>query len=92
MLDPHLIRHDLEKVAAALKKRNMEFDVEALRSLEEKRRVIQMEAEALRAERNLKSKQIGELKARGEDAQHIVDGVADIKRRPRRMRGAAQWY
>ncbi len=81
MLDPHLIRHDLEKVAAALKKRNMEFDVEALRSLEEKRRVIQMEAEALRAERNLKSKQIGELKTRGEDAQYIVDGVADIKRR-----------
>lgn len=79
MLDPQLLRSDLENVAAALGKRNMKLDVEAIQQLEEKRKAIQVKTEELQALRNSKSKEIGKLKSKGEDAQSIMDEVASIK-------------
>ena len=79
MLDPQTIRHDLDHIAAALKKRNMTLDVAAIRALEEQRKALQVKTEQLRAERNLKSKEIGRLKAGGEDAQAVTHAVLTIK-------------
>lgn len=80
MLDPQLIRHDLDGIAIALKKRNMALDVAAISALEEKRKALQVTTERLRAERNLKSKEIGRLKARGETARAAVtNAVLEIK-------------
>ena len=79
MLDPQSIRHDLDHIAAALKKRNMTLDVAAISALEEQRKALQVKTEELRAERNLKSKEIGRLKAGGEDAQAVTNAVLTIK-------------
>jgi seryl-tRNA synthetase len=79
MLDPQLLRSDLDQVATALKKRNMVLDVDAIQQLEEKRKKIQVETEELQSLRNSKSKEIGQLKSRGEDAQAIMDEVSKIK-------------
>ncbi len=79
MLDPHLLRNDLESVAKALKKRNMDLDTSSIQALEEKRKSIQMKTEELQSLRNSKSKEIGVLKSKGEDAQATIDEVATIK-------------
>ena len=79
MLDPQLLRHDLDAVAAALTRRNIRLDTTAIKKIEERRKAIQIETEELQALRNSKSKKIGRLKAEGKDAQAIMDEVADIK-------------
>jgi len=78
MLDPKLIRSDLNSVAAQLKKRNFELDVTALESLESKRKACQVETESLQSERNTKSKSIGQAKAAGEDIQPLLEEVAGL--------------
>ena len=78
MLDPKLIRSDLHAVAEQLKKRNFELDVEALESLEQKRKACQVETENLQQERNTRSKSIGKAKAAGEDIQPLLDEVAGL--------------
>ncbi len=78
MLDPKLIRSDLNSVAEQLKKRNFELDVAALESLENKRKACQVETENLQNERNTKSKSIGKAKAAGEDIQPLLDEVAGL--------------
>ena len=79
MLDPQLLRNDLDNVANVLKKRNMELDVSSIKTLEEKRKSIQVKTEELQSLRNSKSKEIGALKSKGEDAQAVMDEVANIK-------------
>ena len=73
MLDPKLIRSDLNNVAEQLKKRNFNLDVTALDNLESKRKACQVETESLQNERNTKSKSIGKAKAAGEDIQPLLD-------------------
>lgn len=79
MLDPHSLRNDIESIAAALSKRNMTLDTSSIQVLEEKRKAIQMKTEELQSLRNSKSKEIGQLKSKGEDAQAVMDEVASIK-------------
>ena len=62
MLDSKLIRNDLDEVANRLRIRGFEVDVAAISSLEERRKSVQIETEALQAERNTKSKWIGKAK------------------------------
>lgn len=78
MLDPKLIRSDLNEVAEQLKKRNFELDVATLESLEIKRKACQVETENLQNERNTKSKSIGKAKAAGEDIQPLLDEVSGL--------------
>lgn len=78
MLDPKLIRSDLNAVAEQLKKRNFVLDVAALESLEAKRKEFQVQTEALQNERNTKSKSIGKAKAAGEDVKPLLDEVAGL--------------
>ena len=78
MLDPKLIRSDLNEVAEQLTKRNFVLDVEALENLESKRKACQVETENYQNERNTKSKFIGKAKAAGEDIQPLLDEVAGL--------------
>ena len=78
MLDPKLVRSDLNAVAELLKKRNFELDVATLESLENKRKACQVATENLQNERNTKSKSIGKAKAAGEDIQPLLDEVAGL--------------
>ena len=79
MLDPHLLRNELDSVAVAMEKRGMSLDVASIKKLEEQRKSIQVKTEELQASRNAKSKEIGKIKGQGGDAQPVLDEVAKIK-------------
>ena len=78
MLDPKLLRSDPEKVAAALARRGFELDLAAFRTLEEKRKALQVRTQELQNLRNTRSRVIGQAKAAGEDIQPLLDEVASI--------------
>ena len=84
MLDINLLRRDLGGVIAKLERRKKPqpfFDVERFSSLEGERKRLQVRTEELQARRNALSKQIGQMKAKGEDAAARllaeVSGVGD---------------
>ncbi|MCS3430792.1 serine--tRNA ligase [Klebsiella sp. BIGb0407] len=71
MLDPNLLRTEPDAVAEKLARRGFKLDVELLTTLEERRKVLQVQTENLQAERNARSKSIGQAKARGEDIEPL---------------------
>ncbi|WP_392564674.1 serine--tRNA ligase [Orbus wheelerorum] len=75
MLDPNLLRNELDLVAQKLARRGYKLDVDTIRELEDKRKILQVETENLQAERNARSKSIGEAKARGEDISSVREEV-----------------
>lgn len=78
MLDPNLLRNELDTVAKGLARRGFKLDVETIRQLEEQRKVLQVETESLQAERNARSKAIGQAKARGEDISQVREEVNQL--------------
>ena len=78
MLDPKLIRSDLNAVAEQLKKRGYDLDVSLIELLEKNRKECQIRTEQFQSERNSKSKMIGKAKAAGEDIQPLLDAVAGL--------------
>lgn len=78
MLDPNLLRNELDLVASKLARRGFKLDVETIRQLEEKRKILQVETENLQAQRNARSKAIGEAKARGEDISVVREEVNQL--------------
>jgi len=82
MLDITLLRKDLDSVVAALQKRRMPqeyLDVAAFTRLEAERKTLQTRTEELQGQRNSLSKQIGQLKSKGESADAVMAQVAGIK-------------
>lgn len=78
MLDPNLLRNELDAVAVKLARRGFKLDLDLLRSQEERRKVLQVETETLQAERNSRSKSIGAAKARGEDIEPLRREVNEL--------------
>ena len=78
MLDPKLFRNDLENLAQQLARRGFTLDVNAIKSLEDNRKEVQVKTEELQAERNRQSKSIGQAKAAGEDIKPLLDAVAGL--------------
>ena len=78
MLDPQLLRTELEQTAEKLARRGFVLDTKMLAQLEQQRKKIQVETESLQSERNSRSKAIGKAKAAGEDIQPLLDEVADL--------------
>jgi seryl-tRNA synthetase len=87
MLDIALLRKDITAVAARLKARPFELDVEEFNAIESERRAIQMRTEELQAQRNALSKQVGQLKSRGEDASAVLAQVAEIPEQVKLLEG-----
>jgi seryl-tRNA synthetase len=82
MLDITLLRRDLNSVIARLETRKNPqafLNVNAYQALENERKTLQTRTEELQASRNTLSKQIGQLKAKGESADGVMAQVADIK-------------
>ncbi|MZI95113.1 serine--tRNA ligase [Vibrio sp. CAIM 722] len=75
MLDSKLLRAELDETAAKLARRGYKLDVDTIRTLEEKRKSIQVEVENLQSTRNSISKQIGQLMSKGDK-----DGAEEIKK------------
>jgi seryl-tRNA synthetase len=78
MLDPHLLRSNLELVEKGLARRGYRLDKKAFSRLEEERKEIQVETQELQAERNARSKDIGRVKAEGGEIQSLLDEVATL--------------
>ncbi|MGK7285631.1 serine--tRNA ligase [Buttiauxella agrestis] len=78
MLNPNLLRTEPDAVAEKLARRGFKLDVETLRSLEERRKVLQVKTENLQAERNSRFKSIGQAKARGEDIEPLRQEVNQL--------------
>ncbi len=88
MLDPQLLRSDIDAVARRLAARSFVFDVAAFQAIEGERKTVQSRTQELQAARNQFSKRIGRAKARGEDvsglmaeANRAIGELADLERR-----------
>ncbi len=78
MIDPKLLRTDIEGVARALRRRSFVLDTAAYSGLENQRKKLQTDMEQLRNERNARSKEIGMAKAAGKDTAPIMAQVGDL--------------
>jgi seryl-tRNA synthetase len=81
MLDLKAIRSDPERVKAALARRGAAEQVDELLKLDARRRELLPEVENAQAERKTLSKQIGERKKAGEDAEDLMATVQGLKER-----------
>ena len=75
MLDINLLRRDLDQVVNRLQARKSPqpyLDVAAFQALENERKTLQSHTENLQARRNTLSKQVGQLKAKGESADAVM--------------------
>ena len=79
MLDIKFIRENLEKVKKAVLDKNREVDFEKLLSLDSKRRGLITEAEKVRAERNVISKQITDDKKQRETGKKLKEKTKEIE-------------
>lgn len=79
MHDLKTIRENPADFDAAIKRRGLEAPSVAILTLDEKRRAVQTQLQDIQAARNEKSKMIGQLKAKGEDAQSVMDEVSAMK-------------
>lgn len=76
MIDPQLLRKDVNSVATQLAKRKFILDVAKYTALEAERKTLQAHAEELQAKRNQLAKSIGMKKSKGEDAAvEMADSV-----------------
>ena len=81
MLDIKFVRENQEAVAEAMRNRHAEWDAAQFSKLDEDRRAAIQQEEALQAERNTLSKQIGALMKEGkrDEAESTKARVAEIK-------------
>jgi len=82
MLEMKVFRENSKAIFDDLKKRNMVDDnaKEVIQNDEKWRELID-EGNKLRAQRNAISKEVGELKKKGEDASELLQKMSDVKKR-----------
>jgi seryl-tRNA synthetase len=78
MLDPRLLRNDLDNTTRLLARRGYALDTSQFLALEEKRKALQVRTQELQAERNTRSKSIGRAKASGEDIAPLLKEVEGL--------------
>lgn len=78
MLDPAVVRQDVDWVELELQKRGFVFDKHGFTALETERKVLQIKTQDLQNQRNLLSKQFGQVKSQGGDIQTIKAQVDEI--------------
>jgi seryl-tRNA synthetase len=78
MLDPSLLRGQLDVVAQRLTTRGYVLDTASIEALEAQRKAVQVETQELQNTRNTCSKAIGIAKSKGEDTAALMAEVAGI--------------
>ena len=78
MLDIKLLRNNFEEVEKALANRNEEFDLSQFKTLDDNRRNLLGEVEALKAEQNKVSKMIPQMKKAGEDTTAVMAEMKEL--------------
>jgi seryl-tRNA synthetase len=78
MLDPKLLRTELEATASQLARRGYSLNLQQITELETQRKALQVDTQELQNRRNSRSKAIGKAKAAGEAMQPLLDEVAHL--------------
>jgi seryl-tRNA synthetase len=88
VLDPQLLRSDIDAVARRLAARAFALDASAFQSIEHERKTVQTRTQELQAARNQFAKRIGQAKAKGDDSASLMAEaaranaeLADLERR-----------
>ena len=81
MLDIKYLRQHIDFVAAKIRERGQEMNLERFIDLDAGRREIIREVEGLRGERNAVSKRIGEKKHKKEDAADLISRMGEVSNR-----------
>lgn len=91
MLDPKLLRADIDSIAAQLAKKNYQLDIARFNELEQSRRSLQTQTEELQGLRKKQAAKIGQaakagediapLKAEGERIKQDIEAIADDYKR-----------
>ncbi len=79
MLDIQRLRSDIDAIRERLVARGYTLDIAAFQKLEGERKTLQTRTQDLQAARNTLSKQIGQLKGKGEDTAAVMAEVARLK-------------
>lgn len=89
MIDPKLLREDIDNVKQNLKMRGYDLPAERIVQLDNDRKNIQIITENLQHERNLLSREIGELKKNKQDAtakmQQVVAASDELKKNQEKL-------
>lgn len=88
MLEPQLLRNDLDFVTERLAHRGFNFDASKYAALELRRKELQVRVEELQAQRNARSKEIGKVKASGGDVDALMQEVASFAEELKTAEGA----
>lgn len=78
MIDPKLIRSDLNNVVKRLNTRGYVLDADSVSRLEARRKEVQVRTQELQSRRNASAKEIGKVKAAGQDAAPLLAAVANF--------------
>ncbi len=78
MIDPLLLRKQLEPTASQLALKGYHLDIDKFRALEQARKECQVRTETLQSERNSRSKSIGQAKSAGEDIAPLLEQVSRL--------------
>ena len=87
MLDIKLLRNNFEEVEKALSNRNETFDLSKFKSLDENRRNLLAELEALKAEQNTVSKKIPQMKKEGQDVTAVLEEMKVLSDKVKELNG-----
>lgn len=80
MLERNYVRDHLDEVAAMLAQRRMQVDLSGLRELDQRRRGLVQQADALKQERNHASERVAKLKRGPErDSTEVADLIASTR-------------
>ena len=80
MHDIRKIRENPEAFDAGLARRGVDAMSAQVLDLDKERRALETSAQEIQAERNKAAKEIGQRKAKGEDAQDLIDKVSESKK------------
>lgn len=78
MIDIKILRQQQIEITKALKKRGYKVEWDLFHQLDAERKQLQTQTQALQAERNSSSKEIGMAKGRGEDIKPLLDKVSGL--------------
>ncbi|OOS08005.1 seryl-tRNA synthetase [Moraxella cuniculi DSM 21768] len=78
MLDPKILRGELDELAARLATRGYQLDVKFWQDIEQQRKSLQVTTEELQAKKNAGAKQVGELKRQGLDTSELMAQMQEV--------------
>ncbi len=78
MLDPRLLRTQIDQVAGQLERRAYKLNTQIFIDLDSRRKEIQIHTQSLQNTRNTRSKVIGKVKSEGGDIQPLLDEVQNL--------------